>query len=185
MTVLSAQEEAEIDATIQRVAQDHGYVSNLMQTLALAPRGLAAFSDLSAYARYGTQLTELQRLIAILIAVRDVHYGWAHFVPLAKAAGVTDDQLQLLREGRTPRDFTSTERALCAYAFEITACRRVPPSIADEVRAHFVPRQIVDIAILTVHFLSFALLAIGLDASLEEPAVLQFEHDWQKQRAGT
>lgn len=183
MTALSKQEEVELEGTIQKIAQEHGYLSNLMQTLALAPRGLASFADLAAYTRYGSHLTELQRIVATLVAVRDVHYGWMHISPLARAAGVTEEQLQLIREGRIPKDFTSTERALCAYAYEITAGRRVPPWVADEVHAHFLPRQIVDIALLTVQSMSVASLAVALDVPLEDDDVLTFEQDWQRQRA--
>lgn len=179
---LSEQEEADLDATIHRIAEQHGYVSNLLQTLALVPPGLAAFAELATYVRYGSELTELQRILAIIIAVRDVHYGWAHFVPLATAAGVTEEQLALLREGRTPKDLDEPERALCAYAFEVAAGRRVPIRVAEDIHAHFAPRQIVDIALLTAHYISVAALAIGLDVPLEPPETLQFELQWHQQR---
>jgi alkylhydroperoxidase family enzyme len=154
-----------------------------MQTLALAPRGLAAFAALSSYTRRGSALTERLKQIAIVIAVRDIHYGWTHHAPLARAVGVTDDQLERLREGRTPRDLPSTERALCEYAFEITSGRRVPPRLAEQMHAHFTPQQIVDIALLIAHSMSVAALAIGLDVPIETPEVLQFELDWQRNEA--
>jgi alkylhydroperoxidase family enzyme len=154
-----------------------------MQTLALAPPGLAAFADLDAYARYGSHLTELQRLLAIIIAVRDVHYGWTHHAPLARANGLTEDQLLLLKEGRTPRDLAASDRALCDYAFEITAGRRVPLRVAEAVHAHFLPRQIVDIALLTVHYMSVAFLALGLDVPIEPAETLQFALQWHIQKA--
>jgi alkylhydroperoxidase family enzyme len=181
--LLSADDEAGLDATLQRIAESHGYVSNLMQTLALIPPGLAAFAALSSYTLHGSALTERQRQLAIVIAVRDVHYGWTHHAPLARAAGVTDEQLERLREGRTPRDLASTERALCEYAFEITSGRRVPPRVAEQMHAHFAPHQIVDIALLIAHGMSVAALAIGLDVQIETPDVLQFELDWQKDNA--
>ena len=183
MHALSAQEEADLDATIHRIAEHHGYVSNLMQTLALVPRGLAAYADLGTYVRYGSHLTELQRILAIIIAVRDVHYGWTHYAPLAVATGVTNDQLLLLRDGRTPKDLGSTERALCAYAFEIAAGRRVPVRVAEEIHAHFLPRQIVDIALLTAHYMSVASLALALDVPMEPPETLQFELQWHQRTA--
>jgi alkylhydroperoxidase family enzyme len=180
--MLSAEDEAGLDATLQQIADSHGYVSNLMQTLALAPRGLAAFAALTTYTRRSSALTERQRQIAIVIAVRDVHYCWTHHAPLARAAGVTDDQLERLREGRTPRDLSSTDRALCEYAFEIAAGRRVPARVAEQMHAHFTPQQIVDIALLVAHSLSVAALALGLDVPMETPDVLQFELDWEQSR---
>lgn len=182
MTDLSARDEQELDAVIQRIARSHGYVSNLMQILALAPPALAAFADLDSYTRDDVDLTALQRVVAMVIAVRDVPYGWAHVIPLATAAGVTDEQLHLLREGRVPRDFASSERALAAYAFEVTANHRIPARVAEEMHAHFTPRQIVDIALLTVHTMSIGALALALDVATEAPDVLTFALDWQLRR---
>jgi hypothetical protein len=156
-----------------------------MQTLALAPAGLAAFAELGAYARFGTELTEAQRVLAILIAVRDVHYGWVRNVPLALSLGFTEEQLELLKQGRTPKDLPPAERALCEYAFDIAAGRRLPARVAEEIHEHFQPRQIVDIALLTVHYMSVVSLAIGLDIPIEPPATLQFELQWHQQRAAS
>ena len=182
-SALSAEDEADLDATIQTIADSHGYVSNLMQTLALAPKGLAAFAALSAYTRYGSELTPLQRELAIVIAVRDVHYGWIHHEPLARSVGLTHEQLLLIREGRVPKDLAPADHALASYAFEISAGRRVPPRVADGVHAHFTPRQIVDIALLTSFAMAVAALAIGLDIALEPTETLQFEQEWQQTRA--
>jgi alkylhydroperoxidase family enzyme len=178
--LLSPFDEAGLDATIRRIVDVRGYVSNLMQTLALAPRGLAAFAALDTYTRYGSALTERHKQIATVIAVRDVHYGWTHHAPQALAAGVTEDQLQRLREGRTPHDMPSSDRALCDYAFEITSGRRVPARVAEQMHAHFSAPQIVDIALLIAHTMSVAALAIGLDVPIETSDVLQFELDWQQ-----
>jgi alkylhydroperoxidase family enzyme len=180
---LSPADEAGLDTTIQQIAGTHGHVSNLMQTLALAPHGLAAFAALDTYVRYQSALTERHKLVAMVIAVRDVHYGWTHYAPQALAAGITEDQLLRLREGRTPRDMASADRALCDYAFEITTGRRVPARVAEDMHAHFTPPQIVDLALLIAHTVSIAALVIGLDVPIETPEVLAFELDWQKKKA--
>ncbi len=155
-----------------------------MQTLALAPRGLATFAALNGYTRYESRLTELQRQLAILVAVRDVHYAWTHHAPLARAVGVTDAQILLLRDGRVPKDMTAAERALCDYAFEITAGRRVPQRVAEEVHVHFSPRQIIDIALLTASSMAIAALALGLEVPIEPTETLQFELEWQQRKMG-
>lgn len=156
-----------------------------MQTLALAPQGLAAFAALTGYTRNGSQLTEIQRQLAILVAMRGVHYGWTHHAPLARAAGVTEEQILLLREGRIPKDLAEAEHALCDYAFEITAGRRVPQRVAEGVHANFTPRQIVDIALLTSCSLAAAALAVGLEVPIEPEESLQFELEWQQRQAAT
>lgn len=151
-----------------------------MQTLALAPGGLRPFAAFGEYCRFGTLLTEQQRELAIVIALRDVHYGWNHHAPLARAAGITEEQLLLIREGRTPRTLGPAEYALCDYAFEVNACRRIPPRVAEAMHEHFKPRQIVDIAMLSAYYMAFAALAIGLDVEMEPPETLQLEQEWQR-----
>jgi alkylhydroperoxidase family enzyme len=121
--------------------------------LLLAPKGLAAFAALSNYTQYGSQLTPLQRELVTLIAVRDVHYGWTH-------------------QNRWP------ERL--GYAFEITAQRRVPQRVAEAMREHFGPRQIVDIALLTSCSPAVAALALALEVPIEPDETLRFEQDWQQ-----
>lgn len=150
-----------------------------MQTLALAPRGLSAFVDLGLYTRYDSQLTARQRLLAILAGVKDVHYGWAHHAPLALAAGVTEEQLLLIKEGRIPRDLPAAEHALIDYALEMAAGRRVSLRVAEGVHANFSPRQIVDIALLTAHSVATAALVIGLEVHIEPEETLRFEREWE------
>ncbi len=171
--------DTKLEETFRQIAASRGYVSNLMRTIAHAPDGLGPFAALGQYCRYGTLLTERQREIVILATLRDVRYGWQHHAPLALAAGLTEEQVLLIREGRTPRDLDPLDHLLCEFAFEITACRHVPPRIELEVHAHFTPRQIVDIALLTSYYMATAALIIALDVQIEEPDALLLEQAWQ------
>lgn len=173
---------AALESTLADIETSRGYVSNLMQTLALAPAGLKPFAALGEYCRFGTMLTERQRELVIIVAIRDVHYGWTHHEPLACAAGITEEQLLLIRDGRTPRTLPAAEYALCDYAFEITAGRRIPPRVAEALHAHFNARQIVDIAMLTAFYMAVAALAIGLEVSVEDLDALRIEQERQRMR---
>ena len=184
-SVLSPDEETALDATFQQLAHRHGYIPNLMQTLALAPHGLAAFVALSNYTCYGSYLTERQRQLATIIGLRDVQYGWIHQEPLALAAGVTPEQLVLIHDGRVPKDLPPAERALCGYALEITAGRQLPQRVAEDVQSNFSSRQIVDIALLTAYSMALSALATGLEVPIEPPETLEFERAWQQQRIAT
>ncbi|MEI7713026.1 MAG: carboxymuconolactone decarboxylase family protein [Rhodospirillales bacterium] len=159
-------------------------MSNLMRTIAHAPGGLRPFAAFGEYCRYGTQLTEKQRELAILVVLRDVSYGWHHHAPLGLAAGLTQEQLALIREGRAPRDLDPIELTLCEFAFEITAWRRPPPRIEEAVHGFFSPRQIVDFALLVSYYMSVAAMSIVLDVGLEAPEVFLREQAWQAEYGG-
>ncbi len=170
----------EIAAVFERVAASRGWVSNLMKSLAHAPEGLERYAALGHYVRYGTELTELQRELAIVATVRGVEYGWVHHANLARQIGVTDAQLDSIKESRTPADLGPAERALCDYVFALTALRGVPDGVLEGLREHFTPRQIVDIALIGAYYMAAGTLILGLGVRIEPPDVLQIELDWQK-----
>lgn len=171
-----------LQETFQKIAESRGYVSNLMQSLALVPDGLHAFAALGDYCRFGTLLTERQREIVILVALRDVYYGWVHHAPIGRLLGITEEQLRLIHDGRTPRDLEPADRALCEYAHEVVACRRIPPRVNETLRASFEPRQVVDAALLASHYMGVAALIIALEVELESPEAVQAAIDWNVER---
>ena len=164
----------------ERVAASRGWVSNLMKSVAHAPEGLERYAALGHYVRYGTELTELQRELAIVATVRGVEYGWVHHAKLARQIGVTDAQLEAIKESRTPADLGPAERALCDYVSALTALRGIPDGVLESLREHFTPRQIVDIALIGAYYMAAGTLILGLGVRIEPPDVLQIELDWQK-----
>ena len=76
-------------ATAKMLESKYGIVSNLAQILAHAPGALLPWLDLESYCRFDSHLTERQRMLIILIAVRDVHYCWPHYKPMANTVGFT------------------------------------------------------------------------------------------------
>ena len=165
--------------TYRQIAENAGYVSNLMAVVAHAPEGLSRFAGMDSYCRSGLDLTPRQRELAILIAMRDLHYGWTHRAPIGRAMGLTAEQLLLIHEGRCPRDLPEQERALCDFAFEITAYRRIPPRLAEAVLHFFSPRQIVDIALVVSHHMASAALVAALDVRMESEETLKLEQEWE------
>ena len=94
----------DLAATARWLEAKYGFVSNLAQTMAHSPGALIPWLDLEHYCRYQSDLTERQRMIIILIAVRDVHYCWPHYMPMAGTVGLSHDQISLIRQGRVPQD---------------------------------------------------------------------------------
>jgi 4-carboxymuconolactone decarboxylase len=170
----------EVADVFKRVTESRGWVSNLMRALAHAPEGLQRYAALGHYGRYGTELTELQRELVILATVRGVEYGWTHHGNLARQIGVTDAQLEALKQGRVPDDLGPAERALCDYVFAVTTLRGVPEPVLRGMLQHFTARQVVDVALLSAYYMAAGALIVGLDVELEGPELLRTELEWQK-----
>lgn len=163
-----------------RVEKSRGWVSNLMRSIAHSPEALQHYSALGHYGRYGTDLTEVQRELTIVVTVRGVEYGWVHHRNLARQIGITDEQLDQIKQGKTPKDFAPAERALCDYLFAYTACKGVDQKTLDAMLKYFSPRQIVDVALLSSYYMAAGALIIGLGVQLEGPELLKTELEWQK-----
>ena len=123
-------------------------------------------------------------MIIILIAVRDVHYCWPHYKPMAGTVGLSEEQISLIRQGRVPRDISEVEQVVCQVANEIVASRRIPQTMYEDVVKLLPPRQIVDIAIVTSFFLAAAALSTGLCIEVEAQEILRLEQTHHKKAIG-
>src|ERR1700679_1561486 len=130
----------DLAATARWLESKYGFVSNLAQTMAHSPGALIPWLNLEHYCRYQSDLTERQRMIIILIAVRDVHYCWPHYMPMAGTVGLSQDQISLIRQGRIPQDISEVEQVVCQIANEIVAGRRAPQGILEEI-GKFIPAR--------------------------------------------
>jgi hypothetical protein len=174
----------DLAATARWLEAKYGFVSNLAQTMAHSPGALIPWLDLEHYCRFESDLTERQRMVIILIAVRDVHYCWPHYVGLAGTVGLSQDQISIIRQGRVPHDIAEVEQVVCQIANEIVAGRRVPQAMYEDIVKLLPPRQIVDIAILASFYLAMSALSTGLCVEVETPEVLRLEQIHHKKDIG-
>ena len=162
----------ELAAALGKFQQSRGIVSNVMKSFAHAPAGLAAIVELGGYCRYGTALTELQKELVILLTGRGVAYAWHHHAPLGLKAGLSEVQLEALREGQVPDGLSEAESALCDYVLAYAALKGVPQPVFDRLAALFTPRQVTDINIIAGYYLCIAASIIGMEVQ-PEPAALR------------
>jgi 4-carboxymuconolactone decarboxylase len=159
----------ELAEAYAKFAGTRGFVSNVMKSFAHAPAGLSAIVDLGSYCRYGTELTELQKELAILITGRGVAYAWHHHAPLGRAAGLTEAQLATLREGHVPEGLDEKDAALCEYVLAYAALKGVPQPVFARMAALFTPRQLTDVNIIAGYYLCVASSIIAMEVQPEPP----------------
>jgi 4-carboxymuconolactone decarboxylase len=147
-------------------------ISNVMKSFAHAPDGLAAIEELGRYCRYGTDLSELQKELVILITGRAVPYAWAHHAPLGLQAGMTQAQLDAVKAGRVPEDLSPADQAIAEYVFAFTALRGVPEPVFARLTALLSPRQITDVNIIAGYYLCIAASIIGMEVQLDPDLLL-------------
>jgi alkylhydroperoxidase family enzyme len=93
----------------------------LYRALAHAPRMLQAYAGLARGLRYDATTARSLRELVILRTARLVGstYEWAHHVPMAKAAGVRDDQIAALTDWRDSDALDAREKTVLRCVDEI------------------------------------------------------------------
>jgi 4-carboxymuconolactone decarboxylase len=134
------------------------------------------------YLRFDTDLTELQRELAICGTVRSVEYAWTHHSGLLKQLGLSDAQLGELKKGEAPKGLSPADSALCKFIFAFSSYKGVPDATLAEARKHFSERQVMDIAFLSSYYIGSGAMIVGFEVPLEPKETLQLELDWQTKR---
>ena len=70
-------------------------------------------------------LSVIQRELIIVITGRGIPYAAGHHVPLARDAGVTEEQIKSIIAGKFPSGLAAKDAALCAYVFAFTSFKGV------------------------------------------------------------
>jgi 4-carboxymuconolactone decarboxylase len=172
----------EMAEAAKRIKESRGWVSNLMKTMAHSPEGVKRHMAYGHYLRFETDLTEVQRELAICATVRGVDYGWKHHSGLLKQLGISDAQMAELKKGEVPKGLSPADSALCKLVFAFSAYKGIPDEVLAEARKHFSERQIVDMSLLSAYYLGSGAMIVGYDVQIEPKEVLQIELDWQAGR---
>lgn len=172
-------ELAEVFAEIKAT---RGFVSNALRSLGHAPGGLKHLARFGEYVKYRTDLPEHLRELSILCAARGVAYAWTHHSALALQAGIAQSAIDDIGAGRAPAALPPAEQAIARFIAEMFGAEFVSDAAFEEIRRHYAPRQITEIAMSATYYRALGTMVMALRVDIESPEVLQVERDWQKGR---
>lgn len=171
--VSSAQAQGDSQDALAAMEQQGLEVLNLYRALANAPV-LRNFLRLgSSLLRHGTLDPTLREIAILRVAqLTDAAYEWAHHVPIARQAGVPDEQVRSLEEWQTSPAFDTRQRAALRYA-EAVATLSVTDNVFRETRRHLGEPEIVELTLVVGFWgmVARALTALQVDI---EPEFQQF-----------
>ncbi|HEX3535871.1 MAG TPA: carboxymuconolactone decarboxylase family protein [Stellaceae bacterium] len=103
---------------------------------------------LGAHVRFGTQFTQKQTEIAILMTARywTAQFEWAAHVRLARNAGVPQEVIDAIAERRTPSFTDPDDQLVYDFCQDYYDDHRVDDSTYNRVVARFGEQGIVDLA---------------------------------------
>jgi AhpD family alkylhydroperoxidase len=141
---------------------------NLHRAIARSPNSLRNFLRLgNSLLMYGQLAPNLRELAILRIAqLTGADYEWAHHVPIAKQAGVSQAQMQALAAWRDAAEFNATERATLDYVEEATNCSVTDP-VFEAVRSQVSEEGVIELTLVCGYWRMVACILLALKIDLE------------------
>jgi alkylhydroperoxidase family enzyme len=98
-------------------------------------------------------------------------YEFAQHAPLARAAGLTQAQIDALGGWRDTALFDARERAVLKYSEAMTLAVQVPQPVFDALRSHLAERELVELTLTVASYnmVSRVLEALQIHSHDEQP----------------
>ena len=139
-------------------------ILNLHRMMAYAPQLMKASGDMAVAFR---QEAILARALAEIVILRTAQvvacdYEWERHVPLARAAGVSEQQIAEVRRWPQSAAFNPKEKSALKYAETLAGGGAVDDQIFAELQRHFPAREIVALTMLVGFYVSTAIFIKAL-----------------------
>jgi len=152
-------------AAFAMIRSKGGQLINLHLTLGHAGKIYRARQDLTYALRYDAVTSRAIRELTIMrtAQISGSHYELSQHVPIARACGYSQAQIDGLDKWQQPGLFDDKERALLGYIDQVVGRNgNVDDAVFDELSRHFTPRDIVELTITATQYVTTGLLTRSL-----------------------
>lgn len=148
------------------IARDAGgQVANIFTTLVRHPDLFQRFLPFGSYLLRGGRLPDRTRELLILRTAYNTRagYEWGRHVPLARAAGITDEEIRRVGAGPDAEGWTSVDANLLRAADELHRDARLSGPTWSALAADHDEAQLIEITMLVgqYHMVAFFLNSAG------------------------
>lgn len=162
-----------LGAALSEIVSTRGWVSNALRALSHAPEGLRRFAALGEYVRFQTSLPGRIRELTVITIARGCDYAWTHHSAFARRAGVTEDEIAAVKEGRIPETASAAECLALGYVHAFLAGGKVTDQEFNDLLAALGPRAVTDLTLLAGYFLTLGWILNTYEIDLEPRDVLE------------
>lgn len=157
-------------ATFDTIRSRGGQIINLHLTLGHAGKIYQARQMLTYALRFDAVSSRRIRELTIMRVAQmtDSHYEWAQHLPIARACGYTQAQLDGLARWKEPGLFDEKDRALLGFVDQLVGRNgNVDDAVFEDLARHYTPQQIVELAIAATQYITTGLLTRSLQIKPE------------------
>lgn len=142
---------------------------NLYRVLGRAPKMFRAWIDFAWPLRLQATSSRTIRELLILrgAQVSKTDYEWAHHIPLALEAGVTQAQIDALASWQTSDVFTAPEKAAIRLAEEVTRGPAASADCIETLKQNFSDAEVVELVLTASFYVCVGRFLKSMDIDLE------------------
>jgi 4-carboxymuconolactone decarboxylase len=159
--------EAEHADLLDRIDRDATGASNVMTTLLRHPLLFRLWMPLSGGLLYGSLLPHRDRELLILRTASNCHadYEWAHHVVIGKEAGLTDQEIERIRNDPADEGWSRDDAVVLTAADELHRDSHISDKTWAVLAARYDEKQLIELPILVgqYHMVAFALNSFGVE----------------------
>ncbi|MDQ1493339.1 MAG: 4-carboxymuconolactone decarboxylase [Actinomycetota bacterium] len=159
--------EKEHAEALDRINRDATGARNVSTTLLRHPRLFRHWMPLAGELLYGSLLPHRDRELLILRTASNCQadYERAHHVVIGRQAGLTDEQIERVRNGPTDESWNSDDAVLLRAADELHHDSRISDTTWAALAARYDEQQLIELPILVGHYhmVAFALNSFGVE----------------------
>lgn len=143
-----------------RLTDDEGRLNGPFDAMLRAPGVGDALQSLGAAIRYGTDLSDRVREMAILAVATHWNSQFERYAhePIGRAAGLTDDEIHALRTLPDLQPADPTERAALEVVRELLTAGDLSDAGYDRARGHLGEATLVELTTLVGYYATLAML---------------------------
>jgi alkylhydroperoxidase family enzyme len=156
-------ENDEVVALAAQIRKERGQLHNLYRMLLNSPPIARGWLALLTAVRQQCKLPgRIRELVIVRIAILNgADYEYDSHVPIALGEGLTQKQLDALRDWDQSKAFNAIDSAVLAYTDSMTKDVHVPEEVFDALRPHFDARELTE---LTATIAAYNLVSRFLEA---------------------
>ncbi len=157
----------EAQEAFDAIAGSRGSVRGPFAMLLHSPEVAERVAHLGAYLRFGSQLPDAERELAIITTARvfDCDYEWAAHARIAREAGVGDEAISAVANGELA-GLSDDEKVVVEFARELLEQHRVSDAVFERARSSFGESGVIELT-ATVGY--YAMIACVLNVTEIEP----------------
>jgi 4-carboxymuconolactone decarboxylase len=169
LPLVEAPTDARVRALFETLAAGNGLL-NLHRMMAHAPALLqASVAMAQAFRRDATLARPLAEIVVPRIAqLFECDYVWRRHLPLARAAGTTEQQIEELARWPDSAAFTPAQKAALGFAEQATRGAAVEPAVFATLRRALSPREVVELTMLVGYYVSTVIFIKTLAVPADE-----------------